>query len=186
MPKGTHQQLDEQVKSQHKYWESLSPEERRSSVIQMRDAQSNNAQKPIIFLAIVGIAFSAVTVHFWLNEYHMNLVSILGIVGGVILAAFGFQYIKSNRIKSYNKIQTDDFNDDDVIAYFQEHERVNKRALEQLSKYKYLVFVLGGLFLLSLNFSPTKDFSFMALLSGISIFLLGLVVYFVVQKTKNR
>jgi Ca2+/Na+ antiporter len=186
MTKRNLQQIDKQVKSQHKYWESLSPEDRRASVIQMRDAQSKNAQKSIVFLAIIGFLFSAATIHFWLNEYHLSLESSLGVIGGVVLAALGFQYIKSNRIKSNSKIQSNDFSDDDIIAYFQEHEKVNQRALKQWNKNKYLVFVLGGLFILSLNLRLTKDFSFMALVSGISIFLIGLVVFFTIQKGKNR
>jgi len=80
MAKGKLQQLDEQVKSQHKYWESLSPEERRASVIQMRDAQSKNAQKSIVFLAVIGLLSSVITIHFWLNVYNMSLSSSLGLL----------------------------------------------------------------------------------------------------------
>jgi Ca2+/Na+ antiporter len=186
MSKGELQQLDEQVKSQHKSWESLSPEERRASVIQMRDAQTNNAQKSIVFLTIIGVVFLAITLQFWLNEYHMSLLSSSGIIGGMFLAAFGFQYIRSNRIESNSKLQTNDFSDDDVKAYFREHERVNQRALAQWNKNRYFVFIIGGVFLLSLNLRSTKEFSYMALLSGISIFLLGLFIFFVVQKIKSR
>ena len=186
MAKGILQQVGEQVKSQNKYWESLSPEERRASVIQMRDAQAKNAQKSIIFLAVIGVVFSAITIQFWLNEYHMSLMSSLGIIGGMFLVAIGFQYINSNKIKSNSKIQTDDFSDDDVIAYLREHEKVNQRALVQWNKNKYFVFIIGGLFILSLNFRSTQEFSYMALFSGISIFLLGLVIFFIVQKIKSR
>ncbi|MBI5295346.1 MAG: hypothetical protein HY869_07705 [Chloroflexi bacterium] len=186
MAKDNLQKIDEQVKSQHRYWESLSPEERRASVIQLRDAQSKNAQQSIKFLAVIGFVFSIATIHFWLNEFHMSLASSLGIIGGVILATFGFQFIKSNRIKSNSKIQSNDFSDDDLTNYFREHEKVNQKFLEKWNKSKYLIYIIGGLFLLSLNFRSTKDFAFMVLGSGISIFLIGLVIFFIIQKAKNR
>jgi len=99
---------------------------------------------------------------------------------------FGFQYIKSNRIKSNSKIQSDDFTDDDVIAYFREHERVNKRALEKLNKNKYLIFAFGGILVLLANFRSTMELAFMLSASGLSVFLIGLVVFTFIQKGKNR
>jgi hypothetical protein len=187
MAKDNLQQVIEQVKSQHAHWESLSPEERRASFIQTRDAQSKNSQKSIVFLAFIGLIFSAITIHFWLTEYNMSLASSFGIVGGMILAVLGFQFIKTNRIRSNSKIQSNDFNDDDIIAYFREHERVNQRFLELWNKKgKYLVFIFGGIMILSLNFRLTKGFAFMLLASGISIFLIGLVIFTLIQKGKTR
>jgi len=185
MAKRKLQEIEEQAKSQHKHWESMSPDKRRASVIQMRDAQSKNAQKSIIILSVVGVVFFAFTVHFWLNIYHLSIASSSGIIGGAILAVFGFRYIQFNRIKSHSIIQPNDFNDDDIMAYIQEHEKVNQRALINWNRYKYLIFVLGGLLMLSLNLHPTKEFSFMVLSSGLSIFLLGLFVHYVIQKVKK-
>jgi len=187
MAKDSLQQLGEDVKSQHEYMESLSPDERSSLIIQMHDAQSKNARQSMVFLAAIGLLFSAGTIYLWLIQYRMNLMSSLGIIGGALLAAFGFRYIQVNRIALHNKIQTNDFTDEDVIAYFREHEGINQRALEQWNKKgKYIVSVFGGLLMLLLVFRPTMPLAFLLLTSGISVFLVGLVVFTIVQKGRKQ
>jgi hypothetical protein len=52
MMKSTLQKIDEQVKSQHAYWESLSPEERRAVVLKRRDANFHKSQK-LSFLQVL-------------------------------------------------------------------------------------------------------------------------------------
>jgi Ca2+/Na+ antiporter len=70
-----------------------------------------------------------------------------------------------------------------MLSYFQEHEEVNKRALEQWNRRdRYFVFIGGGLLILLLNLRVTAEFASIALLSGISIFLIGLVIFWMVQR----
>lgn len=186
MAKNDLQKLDESVKSQHKYWESLSPEKRRETLIQTRNDLLKNAQKYIFFLAIIGLLFSVITINLWVTTYKMNLMSSLGVFCGTLLAGAGFYYINLNKIKSSRKIQSDKFTDDDAIAYFREQEMVNQRALEQWNRKGKYILAIGTMLVFLLFFRSTVEFAFILLASRISVFLIGLVISFFVQKILNN
>jgi hypothetical protein len=177
----------EQVKSRQKHLEDLSPEKQRAAIIRMRNAQAKNSQKSVIFLAVLGLLISAVAIYFWFVKYELSLPSTLGVLTGIVIAVSGFQYLQANKVTSYAKIQSNEFTDEDITAYFREHEQVNKKALEQWNKRgKYVVFIGVGLLVLLLNYRPTASFAFMVLATGLSVFFIGLFLIWLVEKYQWR
>jgi len=178
-------QLGENVKSQHSYWEALSPDERRIKVIQMCNAQLKATQKSTLRMLVIGFIFLVVGIFFWFWVFKMNISSSLGLAGGLILATIGFNVLYTNRINSYYKILSNNFNDDDVISYFREHESVNQKFLDRWNKSgKYIFFIsLGiGAFLL---FNPsTNAFVIVAVEFGLGLFLTG--AFFVLSPVQKR
>ena len=171
------EKVQNEGKSHHRHWDELSLDERRASIIRMRNARTKNARKSAVFLSIVGFLFLAATVYSWYHLYKMSLQSNLGIVAGTIVAALGFKVVFSNRVISYQKLFSNDFSDDDINAYFQEEAKVNQRFLEQWNRIGNFIFVVCliiVIFLLSND--STEEFARMLLYTGITIFLLGLVV----------
>jgi hypothetical protein len=107
--------------------------------------------------------------------------SSLGVASGTILAMAGLIYINSRLIKSHSKILSGDFTDDDIIAYYREHEMVNKRALEGQSKIGTIVsiFLVGSL-IYAADHWLTAEAKTMTLLSGISGFLVGFTFFLLI------
>jgi hypothetical protein len=183
----TLQQRIENEKSAIKYLESLSPEERRASVIEMREAQSRSDKVLVVFLSVLVLWFSAGVIYMWLIEYKMSLMSSLGMVGAVILNTVGFQYLKSNKIESIGKLQSDDFTDEDVIAYFRARERSNQKALDDWNKKgRYLFFALVFLTLLLFFIHSTIEFAVMLMVGVPCIYLIGYVTFMLIQQSKYR
>ena len=131
------QQIGENVKSQHRYWERLSPDERRTEVIKLCKAQAKTSRKNVGRMLIIGFMSLAASIVFWLWVFKINLLSTMGFVGGIILATIGFNVLYENRINSYYKILSNRFDDNDVIAYFREHEKtltiLQERAVMDIS-----------------------------------------------------
>lgn len=187
MAKRDLEQLEEQVKSQHKYWENLSVEDRRALIIQMRNKPTKDATKNVFSIVIIGLLFFAGTILFWVNEFKLSTTSNLGVVSGVVLATLAFRYTQSNRITSRDKLLSNDFTDADVLAYFEEHERINQKALKQWNtRGKYVVYIFFGTLILLLNIRFTFQFSIMVLFSGVSVFLCGLAVFTFFQKANQK
>jgi len=187
MPDRTLRQRIENTKSAIKYLESLSPEERRASVIEMRDAQAGSDRVLAVFVFILVLLFSAGIIYMWLIGYKMSLMSSLGIVGALILNTIGFQYLKSNSIESIGRLQFDDFTDEDVIAYFREREKSNQKALDDWNKKgKYILVALVILTILLFFDGSTRDFAVMFVASVLDLFLIGFVVLLLLQLGKYR
>ena len=170
------QQIGENVKSQHRYWERLSPDERRTEVIKLCKAQAKTSRKNVGRMLIIGFMSLAASIVFWLWVFKMNLLSTMGFVGGIILATIGFNVLYANRINSYYKILSNRFDDNDVIAYFREHEKINQRFLTRWNKSgKYVLFICFGIGIFLIYNPATFAFAFVALASGLGLFFIGAV-----------
>ena len=169
--------LNNEVISKHERLKELDLKKRRDSIIKMRDARSKKAKKSAIFLVIFGLLCFTATFHLWYIQFNMSRQSNLGIFAGFILAAFGFQYLYSNRVPTYKKLFSDDFTDEDITTYFQEEEKVNRQALDQWSRFgRYIVLICGGILVFLINFETTEEFGIMFLSSGLTLFILGISI----------
>ena len=177
--------LEKEVISKHKELKELNLEKRRKAIIELRDARTKKARKSAVVLFFIGLLSLYVTYNFWYIQFNMSLQSNVGIIAGVILAAFGFKYINSNMVSSYRKLFADDFTDEDITTYFQEEEKVNRQALYQFNKVgKYIVFVCGGIIILLINIESTKEFGLTLLTAGITIFIFGIVILATILRPK--
>ena len=184
MSKSILDQADEIIKEQHKRLESLSPEQRRAEVVQSPHAQVGQAQKTALSIGFVGLLILVIAIFLWVIKYNFSPMSSLGIIGGVILAALGFWYMKANTIRSRQKILSNNFTDDDVRAYFREHEMLNQRMAGWWKKGGTFVLGFGTILLIVLVFyRPTEPFGAMMLTVGLGLFFIGLAVVLYVQKT---
>jgi len=173
--------LESKVKSLHDYWRGLNPEERRKAVVEFLDAQQRTSRQSAIVILVFGIVALAATVFFWHNQSHRSLMSSLGIVGGVLVAGLGFRFLQLNRVKSYHKLFSDDFSDEDILAWLKEHEEVNRRFVERWNGWgKYLVFVVGGAWIIMLSIDATKELASSALFSALTVLFLGLAIFVIV------
>lgn len=163
--------------SEGRYWEKLTPDERRIEVIKVCHAQKEASRKNLVPVLIFGFGALAFGLVFWRWVFGMNLVSTLGLAGGLLLATIGFNFLFTYRINSYYKILSNDFSDDDTIAYYYENERANQRFLSSWNRYgKYIALLSTGLVVvLSLN-PKTIAFVIVSLMVGAGLFLLGAVI----------
>ena len=188
MKRNSLQEIGENVKSQHRYWEALSPEERRTEVVRMVNAQTKSNQNSVKLMAIMGSIFLAIGIIFWSLVFKMNLSSTLGLAGGLIMATIGFNVLNTNKIGSYRKILSNHFDDNDVIAFFREHENINQRFLERWNKSgKYILLISFGIGAFLLYNPSTKAFMIVSLEFGIGLFLIGAIfILSPFQKRKDR
>jgi hypothetical protein len=178
------QQIGENVRSQHRYWEGLSPDERRAEVIKLCNTQATTSRKNVVPMLMFGIIFVATSIIFWIWVFKMNFNATIGFAGGIILATIGFNILYANRINSYYKILSNNFDDNDVITYFREHEKINQRFLERWNKSgKYVLFVCFGIGIFLIYNPSTFAFAFVALAFGLGLFFVGAV--FIVSPSRR-
>jgi Flp pilus assembly protein TadB len=161
-------------------WASFSPNERRKTVIKIRDAGFESSRKSLPLLFIMAIPFVAVSLLMLIVSLisRSNLLSSLGFVLGLSLSAIGIWVLIAYRIKSYPKILFDDFSDEDAIAYLREEQDVNKRFLYQLKRpASYAIFVYFGIVLISIVVIHTIEFILMLLITTLGFFLLFLAIF---------
>jgi hypothetical protein len=186
MKKSFLDQADEIVKEQNRRLESLSPAQRRVEVAETVQAQAAHAQKNALSIGLTGLLFLGIAAILWIFKYNRSPMSSLGILGGVILGAACFWFIKANTIKSRQKILSNNFTDEDIHAYFREHEMLNERTARWWKKGG--IFVSGFVAILPISlvfYSPTTPFGVLMLTVGLGLIFTGLAVILYVQKTAN-
>ena len=174
---------EQRIETQIKYLDSLSTEERRASVIEMRESQLKAMNTVIIYTSILGLLGFAGIIYMWLVEYCMSPASSFGIISGVILNTVGFQYVKSKNFESLKRLQSDNFTDEDIVTYFQEIKENNQKSKETWNKKGryYFIAVYGIGFLLHLNCAMWK-FTTPYIWIGLSTYLILFTASALVQQ----
>jgi len=167
---------DVMLDSLYGHWEKLTPEKRRVAAIKIRNIQSKSQQKAIYGLLAAGVLFAVFTIFSWLDRFNLSQASSAGVIIGLVLSIFVIKYAKATRVKSLSEVFPNDFTNDDILAYLQKRERIDKINVKQWEKKKYLIVICTFIFpfLLALHF--TEAVTFMSLSSGLSIFLIGISI----------
>jgi hypothetical protein len=186
MSSSSYKQQIESTKSQIEYLESLPPEQRRVAIIKMRKDQARSEIFVLILVAIMGLSFFAFAMYSWVVEYNISLMSSLGVVGAAILNIVAFRYFQSSNSESANKILSDEFTDEDILAYFRERERNDQQAFEQWNKNKYWLALIMVILIALYFVSPVRDFVVMLFSGTLSMFLIGFVISALIQHRNQR
>ncbi|MBI3175782.1 MAG: hypothetical protein HYZ25_18830 [Chloroflexi bacterium] len=169
---------------------SLTPEERRDFVIQMREEQIKINKKLIVFSSISAPIISFASLYLWGHAYHMSRESTFGMLTGSALFFIGFQFIKSGLLyEPFKNCYLDDFTDEDIFAYLQGISKGNQKSsrLEKIGKFYFFIVSSALLIPFFLHFSNSSyEFSTSASGSAMSTLMICYSVYLYKKIKMNK
>lgn len=169
---------------------SLTPEERRDFVIQMREEQIKINKKLIVFSSISAPIISFASLYLWGHAYHMSRESTFGILIGITLFFIGFQLMKSSIIyEPFKNFYPGDFTDEDIFIYFQVISKSKQKSsrLVKIGKFYFLAIAsaLSLSFFLHISYLP-YEFLTSVFPSGMSMLTICQVVYLYKKTRMNK